>query len=57
MIAYKITKARKDKQPIIHRREITKLSDIALANVSKNYISHPTLPGLDEKTKIKVLNN
>jgi hypothetical protein len=54
MIAKRITIARQDKKEIIHKLELTKLSDQALDVVAQNYMLYPELKGLDNKTKLKV---
>lgn len=56
MIAYNITKARKEQRAIIHKKELPKLSALSLEKVSKNYMLYPDLKNLDENTKNKVLN-
>ena len=54
MIAKKITIARQEKKEIIHKQELTKLSDSALKIVGLNYMLYHDLKGLDHKSKLKV---
>jgi hypothetical protein len=54
MIAYNITKARKENRSIIHKKTLPKLSELALDIVSKNYLLYPDLKNLNETTKNKV---
>jgi hypothetical protein len=54
MIAYNITKARKEERSIIHKKELPKLSLLTLEKVSKNYMLYPELKNLQETTKNKV---
>lgn len=54
MISYNITKARNEKRSIIHKKELPKLSAIALEKVSKSYMLYPELKNLDDKIKNKV---
>jgi len=54
MIAYHITKARKEERSIIHKKELPKLSTLTLEKVSKNYMLYPELKNLHELTKNKV---
>jgi len=54
MIAYNITKARKEQRAIIHKKELPKLSALSLEKVSKNYMLYPELTNLDQNTKNKV---
>lgn len=54
MIAYNITKARKEKRTIIHKLELRKLSDMALDVVAKYFLNTPELKCLNEGSKIKV---
>ena len=56
-IAELITKSRKENKPIIHKKELPKLYDLALKVVSDNYLTYPELSGLDEKWKNKVKFN
>lgn len=57
MIAYNITKARKEQRAIIHKKELPKLSALSLEKVSKNYTLYPDLKNLDDSTKNKVRLN
>jgi hypothetical protein len=60
MIAKRITIARQEKREIIHKQEVTKLSQVALDKLSENYLKFSKLEGLDFNTKLKVkifLNN
>jgi hypothetical protein len=54
MIAYNITKARKEKKELIHKEELKRLSDMALDVVAKNFILYPQLDNLPENYKIKI---
>ena len=53
-IAELITKSRKENKPIIHKKELPKLQDLALKVVSDNYLIYPELFGLDDRWKNKV---
>lgn len=54
MIAYKITKARKDKKPIQHKKELPKLSVMSLDIVANNFNLYPDLKNLEQAYKYKV---
>lgn len=54
MLAKKITEYRMKNEPIIHRLELKKLSEIALEKVAKYFIHFRELENLDEKYRVKV---
>jgi len=54
-IAKSITQARKEGKVLIHKKELSRLQDLALEIVAKNYLLYPDLKGLSDDWKIKVL--
>jgi len=57
MLAKKITLQRINHLEPTKKVEFKKLSEIALIEVSKNYLLYPELNNLDPKYKLRVNNN
>lgn len=55
MIAKNITQARKEKKTLVHKKELSRLQDMALDVVAKNYLNFPELKGLNEDWKNSVI--
>ena len=54
MLAKKITLQRINHQEPKHKQEFKKLSEIALLEVSNNYLLYPELLNLDPRYKLRV---
>jgi len=54
MLAKKITVQRINNLEPSHKEEFKKLSEIALVEVSKNYLFYPELKNLDKTYKLRV---
>ena len=55
MIAKSITQARKEGKVLVHKKELSRLQDIAIVIVAQNYLYFTDLKGLSDTWKINVI--